>query len=353
MSASSRSAQYSNLGKILKKHYKPVLPPAERPVLETLLFGCCLENARYDAAEEAFAALVHSFFDFNEVRVSSVRELSEVMARLPDPAAAATRAKRILQDVFEATYSFELEEIRKQNLGPAVERLEKIGGATKFSVAYVVQAALGGHAIAVDSGTLGALHIVELVGDEDLSAGVVPGLERAIAKNKGAEFGSLLHQLGADFVANPYAPALHEILLQINPEAKRRLPKRRAAKAVETETKRKAGASAAAGAGAPSPSGSETSAEKQSAGTQRKRKAAAEKPAKRSKKSAEESASGEEPSATQRADRSAAEKPAEPLEEKKSGSAKPSAAKRKAKPSAAETSEKDSTASGLSKRKPR
>ena len=34
----------------------------------------------------------------------------------------------------------------------------------------------------------------------------MPGLERAIAKSKGVEFGSLLHQFGADFSANPYSP---------------------------------------------------------------------------------------------------------------------------------------------------
>ena len=56
-------------------------------------------------------------------------------------------------------------------------------------------------------------------------------MERAIPKNKGVEFGSELHQLGADFTANPYAPALQQILLQIDPDCKERLPKRRAAKA--------------------------------------------------------------------------------------------------------------------------
>ena len=62
---------------------------ADRTVMEHLLFACCLEDARYEAAEEAFAALKHTFFDWNEVRVTSISELSEVMACLPDPRAAA------------------------------------------------------------------------------------------------------------------------------------------------------------------------------------------------------------------------------------------------------------------------
>jgi len=230
MAAPSRTAQFSRLHKILKKYYSPVAPAPNRSLLEHLLFASCLENAHYRIAEESFAALVHTFFDWNEIRVSSVRELSEVVAGLPDPPAAAHRVKRILQSVFEATYSFDLEELHKQNLGPAVERLEKIAGTTKFSIAYVVQSALAGHAIPIDFATLEALHQVDLATDEDVAGGVVPGLDRAIPKNSGVEFGSLLHQLGADFAASPYSPALHAILVEVEPKAKDHLPSRRGAK---------------------------------------------------------------------------------------------------------------------------
>jgi endonuclease-3 len=230
MAAPSRTAQFTRLHKILKKYYHPIAPDPDRSVLEHLVFATLLENAHYAAAEEALAALVHTFFDWNEIRVSSVRELSEVMAGLPEPSSAAHHVKRILQSTFEATYSFDLEDLRKLNLGPAVQRLEKTDGTTRFAVAYVVQAALGGHSIPLDSGTLQVLRLVGLVQESDAAAGVVPGLERAIPKNIGVEFGSLLHQLGADFVTSPFTPSVHAILLEINPEVKDRLPRRRDAK---------------------------------------------------------------------------------------------------------------------------
>ena len=72
-------------------------------------------------------------------------------------------------------------------------------------MAYVVQAGLGGHAIPIDAGTMAVLHVLDLVTDKDVEAGVVPGLERAVAKSKGIEFGSLLHELGADYSTNPYS----------------------------------------------------------------------------------------------------------------------------------------------------
>jgi endonuclease-3 len=236
MTSVTRTAQFSKVHKVLKKYYRPWAPPEERPVLEHLLFACCLEDARYEAAEEAFAALQHTFFDWNEVRVTSLTELSEVMAALPDPRAAANRVKRVLHGVFEQTYSFDLEDRRKKNLGPTEKWLAELDGTTKFTVAYVVQSALGGHSIPVDGGTVGVLRVLDLVTDKDAAEGVVPGLERAVAKNKGAEFGSLLHQLGADFSANPYSPQLREVLLQIDPECPPRFPKRRAPRVAEAES---------------------------------------------------------------------------------------------------------------------
>lgn len=231
MAAPSRTAQFTRLHKILARHYKPVAPDAKRSVLEHLLFACCLENAHYNAAEEAFAAMVDSFFDWNEIRVSTVRELSEVMAGLPDPRAAAQRFKRVLQSIFEATYAFDLEELRKLSLGAAQERLEKIDGTTRFSIAYVTQVALGGHAIPLDSGTLGVLALVNLASEAEVAGGSIAGLERAIPKTAGLEFASLVHQLGADYVATPFARSLHQVLLEIDPSVADRLPRRRAAKA--------------------------------------------------------------------------------------------------------------------------
>ncbi|MEN6451822.1 MAG: hypothetical protein ABFC96_15130, partial [Thermoguttaceae bacterium] len=197
MTNQNRAAQFAKLHKVLKKHYKASPTNAARTVIEHLLFACCLEDAPHDAAEEAFASLVHTFFDWNEVRVTSISELSEVMTCLADPRAAANRVKRVLHAVFEATFKFDLEDLRKKNLGPTVQWLEKLDGTTRFTVAYVVQAGLEGHSIPIDAGTMAVLRVLDLVSDKDADAGVVPGLERAVPKSKGVEFGSLLHELGA------------------------------------------------------------------------------------------------------------------------------------------------------------
>lgn len=230
MTTPNRSALITKIHKSLKKHYEPVEPDPNRPVLEQLLYACCLENAAYAAAEAAYKVLSTQFFDWNEVRVSTAKELAESLAMLPDPTTAATNVRKILQHVFETTYSFDLEPLRKLNLGPATQKLEKATGTTPFIVAYGVQTALGGHFIPLDRGALETLYILGVINEAEQAAGSVPGLERTIPKNKGVEFGSLLHQLGAEVIANPFSTNLHKTLLEIVPDAKDRLPKRQAKK---------------------------------------------------------------------------------------------------------------------------
>lgn len=323
-SSSSRTTQFAKLAKVLKKqHYKPVASDSERPVLEHLLLACCLENAHYDVASEAYAALDDTFFDWNEVRVTSIAELAEIFSRLPEPREAANRVKRVLQSIFEASYSYDLEEYRKKNLGPTVKWLKELDGTSNFVVSYVVQAALGGHAIPVDTGTLAVLRLVDLITDKDVKAEAAPGLERAIAKAKGVEFGSVLHQLGADFTANPYSPAVRKILLEINPNIKDELPKRRARK--QPPEPRPAKTSSAAKA---------------------KKKAAAKKAEGKTGTTGQKKQSTAEPKTSSTAKKKAASTA------KKTASSKEKKSPEKTLP-ASDTKKKKSATTGLSKRKPR
>ncbi len=247
MAAINRAALLTKLHKVLKKHYEPVLPAPGRTLLENLLFACCLENSPYAAAEQAFEAVSKTYFDWNEVRVSTVKEIAEVMKQLPDPQASATRLRRCLQSVFEANYSFDIEPMKKLNLGQAVQKFESYDGASPFVVSYITQTSLGGHSIPLDDGAMGALLVLGLVSEKDTAKTGCTGMERAIPKNKGLEFGSLLHQLSIDFTTNPYSTNLHKILLEVDSEAKSRLPKR-GAKPVEKKSEPAPAAPAGKGA---------------------------------------------------------------------------------------------------------
>lgn len=215
------------LHRLLKSHYKPVPPVPGRSLLDQVLFACCLENARHDVAEKAFARVLESYFDLNEIRVTTVAELAETLHELPDPPRAALALRRVLQSVFESTYSFSLDQAKKHSIAHGVKTLEHLHGVPPFVVQHVASTALGAHMIPLDRGAIAALYLTGIVSPEEYDAGKVVGLERLIAKKGGAEFSSLLHQFGAEVVANLHGTTVRQVAQGVNAAAvKERFPKR-------------------------------------------------------------------------------------------------------------------------------
>ena len=228
MSTKNRGDRIQLLHKVVKKYYKPVATPEGRSVLEHLIYACCLEDARYDSADEAFHRLQESYFDWNEVRVTTVTELAEVLHNLPDPSAAAVRVKKNLQSLFETRYSFEIDDMIKMNQGKAIQELEKLGGISKFVLGYTTQNSLGGHAIPVSESIMKVLIATEIVSEAEASKGQAPGLERTIAKSKGLEFSSCVHQFAVDCLLQPTSKQVKAMLKEagaVEPPPKKEEPK--------------------------------------------------------------------------------------------------------------------------------
>ncbi|MEE2686162.1 MAG: hypothetical protein VYB09_07615 [Planctomycetota bacterium] len=240
MSTPSRSDLITKTFRVLKKRFKRRPTPSGRTVLEHLLYACCLENATPAQADEAFGKLQTLYFDWNEVRVTTISELTDVMGKISDASDAARRLRYCLHHVFESHYSFEIEDLKKLTIGKAIKQLKSYQGITPFVISYVVQKGLEGHTIPLNNGALRAFTILGIVSEKDAKKKRVPGLERAIGKNKGVEFGELVHQLGVTMENSPYGKVIQETLLGINPDVRERLPKRPPKEKPEvTETKEK------------------------------------------------------------------------------------------------------------------
>ncbi len=224
--AAERQKLVAKLHKVLKGHYPERLPDTSRPLLEQVLFACCLENAEYEAAEKAFTRLLENSFDLNEVRVTTVAELAEVLTGLPDPSKAALALRRALQAVFESTYSFSLEHAKKQSVSQGVKTLESLQALTPFVQVYITSTALGGHGVPLDEGGLIALYLAGIISRDEYDQGEAPGLDRLITKKIGKEFGSLLHQFGAELIASLHGVKAKKILSEISADVKDRMPKR-------------------------------------------------------------------------------------------------------------------------------
>ena len=218
----NRAAKYEQLHKSLKKHFKTQPEPGERSVIEHLIYACCLEDARCEQADEAFAKLQQVYVDWNEVRVTTVIELSEAMSSLPNATQAGHRIKRCLQSLFEARYQYDIDDMKKSNLSKATEEISAWKGISPFILNYVSQNALGGHAIPADTLTMEILVQCEILTQSEADKKCVLGVERAIPKNKGFEFGSLLHQFAVEFKQNPKSAGVVAVFkdLGVSPKAK-------------------------------------------------------------------------------------------------------------------------------------
>lgn len=135
---------------LLKKAYASSPPKQELPVLETLLYAVCLENATPEQAGAIYARLLNAFHDLNEVRVSSISELLPVFSDQSDPEWRAARVKGALQFVFETNYAFDFESLKRKTSELAVKQLQKVPALSLFVRSYVLQHSLGNHVLPID-----------------------------------------------------------------------------------------------------------------------------------------------------------------------------------------------------------
>jgi endonuclease III len=178
----------------LKKRYE-VPEPVHRSVLEHLLFAVVREGTTHEKAERAFENLKTRFVDWNEVRVSTVQELCDAMGPLPDVATKAQRLIGILQEWFELTYSFDMEEVAKKGLKEGAKKVSRLNDSNDYSVAWVMQNGLGGHAIPLDGPSIRVLRRLGVLDGESESLESLRGtIEHFVPKAKGPAFVELLSE---------------------------------------------------------------------------------------------------------------------------------------------------------------
>jgi endonuclease III len=183
----------------LRKHYGDPGAPPDRPVLEQMVYAVLREGSTRKDTDKAFDRLQKHFFDWNEVRVSSPHEVEEALAGLPDAAAKAQRVVGLLQEVFESTFTFDLEALNKKGLKQAAKQIGRYQAADDYTVAWVTQQSLGGHAIPVDAPTLRTVIRLGLTEGESSVEAVRASLEHQVPKAKGPAFVEYVSLLARDY----------------------------------------------------------------------------------------------------------------------------------------------------------
>ncbi len=189
---------------LLKRRYKPKpdRSAGRLSVLEAVVYGICHEDTTREQANQALSRFKDQFYDWNEVRVSPIAEVQETLADIPDPQGRAERIRRFLRQLFSKTYGFSLDQLTKKPLKEALKVLRNYDAfSSDYVTATVIQQALGGHAIPIDSSTRRALERMG-ISDSDLPS-LRSVLERAVPKNRGVEFLELLEELAHDTCVEP------------------------------------------------------------------------------------------------------------------------------------------------------
>jgi endonuclease-3 len=224
MAAPTKNQKIEALVKLVQKRSRGagLTAPPKRTVLETLMYAALLENAPFDKADIAYTVLENYYIDWNEIRVCSVRELADTLTDLPNPEAAAERVRKALQGIFEKTYMFDLEEMRKKGkaLTEHIKSLEAMSAGTPYMIQYAAQVALDGHLIPLDEASL---RIMRRLGLSQLSSDgtqeICVGLDRVILKKSSLTFTAQLHHFAAGYYDVPDSPELLSQLSAIDPEA--------------------------------------------------------------------------------------------------------------------------------------
>jgi endonuclease-3 len=201
MATQSKTQLLTEVHTLLKKRYKPKSDRnnGRLSVLEAVIYGVCHEGSTREQANQALSRFKDGFFDWNEVRVSTIEEIQGALAGLGGTEDRAQRIRRFLRQLFERTYGFSLETLTKKTLKDAVKSLQEYEAfASDYVLATVIQHALGGHAIPVDEPTRRALKRLGIVDDSTDNAALRSLLERAVPKNRGCEFIDLIEELAHD-----------------------------------------------------------------------------------------------------------------------------------------------------------
>jgi endonuclease III len=163
--------------------------------IEALIYGIVSERISETASQRAMKGFRDTFVDWNDLRVSRVEEIVEVLHE--DTAASRATAFALttaLRAIFDEYHALTLQNLKKVGKRPAKQALEELDGMDAYVVGYCMLTALQGHAIPLTGQMADYLKQHEVV-DPDADEHDIEGfLTRQIAAKNAYEFYELLRR---------------------------------------------------------------------------------------------------------------------------------------------------------------
>ena len=174
------------------KHPKAHQAPYDE-VVDSILYAILSAELNEKSAETTMSRFKEHFIDWNDLRVSRVEEIVEVLDKdTPATKEIASTITKVLRAIFDDYHKVNLEALKKIGKRPARQALEKISGLSRFVIDYCMLVSLKGHAIPLTHKMLEYLRNNELV-DPDADEQQIAGfLTKQIPAKNGYNFYVLL-----------------------------------------------------------------------------------------------------------------------------------------------------------------
>ncbi|MCE5184795.1 MAG: hypothetical protein LLF76_01560 [Planctomycetaceae bacterium] len=205
------SPRLSKLVRSLKRGTEKRVAPAFTDPIEAVIYALISERISDAAATRAFKRLKSHFIDLNDLRVSRIEEIQDVLRDGSQQAEAGARAiTQVLNAVFDKTDHISLAALGAEGKRQAHKELSEIPGITPFAVDYCFLTALGGHAIPLTEQMLNYMKENQIVHPQASLEEIAGFLERQIPAAEAYEFYDLLRsaiEQGSPELAAAAAPA--------------------------------------------------------------------------------------------------------------------------------------------------
>ena len=193
--SSEYSQKVQKLHRSLKRKHLNVQPVSYEDPVEALIYAVVSEHISLSAAQSAVKEIADYFIDLNDLRVSGIEEIVEVLGC--DSAVTrsiASSITKVLMAIFRRYHTVSLESLKKTGKRPAKQALEKIEGVSSFMVDYCMLTALKSHAAPLTEKMIDYLRTEELVHPDADRQQIEGFLARLISAENAYEFYTLLRR---------------------------------------------------------------------------------------------------------------------------------------------------------------
>ena len=187
------SKKIHKLQSSLSRKYPKVQKVVHEEPVDAIVYAIICSELDNKATESAIKKFSEYFVDLNDLRVSRIEEIVEMLGEDTSVAkAVATTITTVLRSIFNMYHKVSLEALKKMGKRPARQVLEKIEGTNRFIVDYCMLTSLQGHAVPLTEDMIDYLKGRELVYSEADEQQISGFLAKQISAKKGYEFYSLL-----------------------------------------------------------------------------------------------------------------------------------------------------------------